>query len=150
MTIGALAFSGAPVRAESLADALIAAYRNSNLLDQNQALLRATDENVAVAMSALRPVIDYTIQSSLLHSEFNSFNASFDPITPYATTWNNTVQLSASMLLLDFGRSQLGIEISREAVMSARHTGALAPPPAPRALSHRHTRIFSRGSPPGG
>ena len=120
MTIGALAFSGAPVRAESLADALIAAYRNSNLLDQNQALLRATDENVAVAMSALRPVIDYTIQSSLLHSEFNSFNASFDPITPYATTWNNTVQLSASMLLLDFGRSQLGIEISREAVMSAR------------------------------
>ncbi len=34
-------------QAETLSDALIAAYRNSNLLDQNRALLRAADENVA-------------------------------------------------------------------------------------------------------
>ena len=120
VTIWALVVAGAPARAESLADALISAYRNSNLLDQNQALLRATDENVAVAMSALRPVIDYTIKSSFLHSEFDAFNSSFDPITPYGESWNNTISLSASLLLVDFGRSQLGIEIAREAVLSAR------------------------------
>ena len=124
VTIGALVLSGAlsatAARAESLADALISAYRNSNLLDQNQALLRATDENVAVAMAALRPVIDYTIQSSYLRSEFNSFNSIFKPITPYGETWTSTIQLSASLLLLDFGRSKLGIQIAREAVLSAR------------------------------
>ncbi|MEY3309621.1 MAG: hypothetical protein RLZZ413_3659, partial [Pseudomonadota bacterium] len=38
-----------PAGAETLADALIAAYRNSNLLEQNRAVLRATDENVAQA-----------------------------------------------------------------------------------------------------
>ncbi|MDZ4123948.1 MAG: hypothetical protein U1E02_07190, partial [Hydrogenophaga sp.] len=54
-----LVVSGLPQTgsAETLADALIAAYRNSNLLDQNRALLRVADEDVAVAVAALRPVV---------------------------------------------------------------------------------------------
>ena len=51
--------SAAGAGAETLTDALIAAYRNSNLLDQNRAVLRAADEDVAVAVSSLRPVIAY-------------------------------------------------------------------------------------------
>ena len=39
-----------PVMAQSLADTFVAAYRNSNILDQNRALLRAADEDVAVAV----------------------------------------------------------------------------------------------------
>ena len=46
-----LAVPVARAQAETLADAFIAAYRNSNLLDQNRALLRATDEDVAIAVS---------------------------------------------------------------------------------------------------
>ena len=42
MAVGALAVSAmAPARAETLTDALISAYQNSNLLNQNQAVLRA-------------------------------------------------------------------------------------------------------------
>ena len=53
-------------RAETLTDALIAAYRNSNLLDQNRAVLRAADEDVALAVSTLRPVIAYIVQARLV------------------------------------------------------------------------------------
>ena len=47
-------------RAETLGDAMIAAYKNSHLLDQNRALLRAADEDVATAVSAMRPVVEFT------------------------------------------------------------------------------------------
>ncbi len=40
-------------RAESLADALVSAYNHSGLLEQNRALLRAADEDVAAAGAAL-------------------------------------------------------------------------------------------------
>ena len=40
-------------QAETLADALVGAYNNSGLLDQNRALLRAADEDVAGAAAAL-------------------------------------------------------------------------------------------------
>ena len=52
----------APVAAvaESLADALAGAYTHSGLLDQNRALLRAADEDVAVAISRLRPVLQWS------------------------------------------------------------------------------------------
>ena len=46
--------------AETLADAMVAAYKNSRLLDQNEALLRAQDENVAQAVARLRPVTHRT------------------------------------------------------------------------------------------
>ena len=57
MVVAAAGVLAAPMAgAETLTDALIAAYRNSNLLDQNRAVLRAADEDVAVAVSSLRPV----------------------------------------------------------------------------------------------
>ena len=43
--------------AETLTDALISAYRNSHLLDQNQAVLRAADEDLATAVGTLLPVL---------------------------------------------------------------------------------------------
>jgi len=46
-------------QAETLADALASAYKSSNLLDQNQAVLRAADEDAAIAMSNLRPVLNF-------------------------------------------------------------------------------------------
>ena len=47
-------------RAENLADTLTSAYNNSGLLDQNRALLRAADEDLAQAVSAILPVIGWS------------------------------------------------------------------------------------------
>ncbi|MDO7707053.1 MAG: transporter, partial [Loktanella sp.] len=54
-----------PARAETLADALTLAYNNSGLLDQNRALLRAADEDVAQADAATLPVIRWAAAASI-------------------------------------------------------------------------------------
>ena len=102
-------------RSETLADALIAAYKNSNLLDQNQAVLRAADEDVAIAVAGLRPVVQYTIQSGFASQEYRVGTA-----TPWAESLNTSISLSASLMLLDFGRTKLGIQIAEESVLATR------------------------------
>lgn len=52
-----VAVVASPARSENLADALRDAYHNSGVMDQNRALLRAADEDVAQSLAALRPVI---------------------------------------------------------------------------------------------
>jgi outer membrane protein len=101
--------------AETLTDALIAAYRNSNLLDQNRAVLRAADEDVAVAVSSLRPVVAYTAQTAWSRAEVSTAagNAISEGLSASLT-------LSAEMTLFDFGRSQLGIEIAKASVLATR------------------------------
>ncbi|WP_309666692.1 TolC family outer membrane protein [Tabrizicola sp.] len=102
-------------KAETLTDALIAAYNNSNLLDQNRAVLRAADEDVAVAVSALRPVVAFTAQSSWRKADVAG-------VTGVITSegLSSSLTLSAELTLLDFGRSRLGIEISKESVLATR------------------------------
>ena len=99
-------------KAETLTDALIAAYLNSNLLDQNRAVLRAADEDVALAMSSLRPVISYTAQAGWSKVDVSS------AMTVEALS--SSLTLSAQLTLLDFGRSRIGIEIARASVLATR------------------------------
>lgn len=96
----------APVAAETLSDALAKAYRNSGLIDQNRAVLRAADEDVAGAVAALRPVLNYT--AGLAYSDPN----------PGTTT--GSIGLNAEMLLYDFGRSALGVDAAKETVLATR------------------------------
>lgn len=98
-----------PGRTESLTDALISAYRHSGLLEQNRALLRAADEDVAVAVAALRPSINYALNAGWSDTQ---------PLPGSSTSASAT--LSANLLLYDFGRSQLGIQIARENVLATR------------------------------
>lgn len=58
-----------PAHAESLADAMVAAYRHSALLDQNRAVLRAADEDAASALAALRPVLQWVASYSYQNIE---------------------------------------------------------------------------------
>jgi outer membrane protein len=105
----------APVaRAETLADALIAAYKTSNLLDQNQAVLRAADEDAAIAVARLRPVVDFVLQGGWRKLD--------NPSTPTANsdTFAGSMTLSASVLIYAGGRGKMGIEVAREAVLSTR------------------------------
>lgn len=104
----------APVAgAETLTDAFIAAYRNSNLIDRQAATLRAADEDVAQAMATLRPVVEYTVTSGYRRSQFTANSNYFDG-------FSTTFELSASMMLFDFGRRAIGIEIARESVLATR------------------------------
>jgi outer membrane protein len=108
-------FAGPGVRAESLGDALTAAYRNSNLLDQNRALLRANDEDVAIAVSALRPVVAFAAQAG-----YSRVETSQGGIPVRVEGLSSSVSLSAELTLLDFGRNRLGVEIARESVLATR------------------------------
>ena len=64
--------AAASVRGETLADALISAYKHSNILDQNRALLRAADEDVATAVSAMRPVLQWVVNSGYARTQMTS------------------------------------------------------------------------------
>lgn len=107
--VGVAVYS-APVsaRAETLADAFVSAYRSSDLLEQNRALLRVQDENVAIAVSKLRPIVNYSLEQSRVDRA-------------NIVTNSTTASLSASMLLWDFGTSDLAIEGAKETVLATRY-----------------------------
>lgn len=103
----------ATVQAETLSDAFISAYRNSNLLDKQRATLRAADEGVAQAFSTLRPSVDFAVSSGYSRRQLRNHG----PFTEALTT---NFELSASLVLLDFGRRALAIEMQKETVLSTR------------------------------
>ncbi len=90
---------------DTLAGALSGAYDHSGLLDQNRALLRAADEDVAAATAALRPVLSYSLSSN-----YSTLSAST----------SSNLSLTASLVLFDFGAGQLRRDLARENVMSLR------------------------------
>lgn len=105
-----------PVRAETLADALIAAYRNSNLMEQNQAILRAADEDVAQAVASLRPVVAFIADGQYGYSQTlldSGISVSNDGLF-------GNYSVTAQMTLFDFGRTQLAIEAAKEIVLATR------------------------------
>lgn len=98
-----------PARAETLADALTHGYENSGLLEQNRALLRAADEDVAQAVSALLPVINWSANATIT-----------EPRPPGADLVNSSIQVSAELTLYDGGRNQLAIDAQKELVLATR------------------------------
>lgn len=105
-----------PAQAETLADALIAAYRNSNLLDQNRAVLRAADEGLAQAVASLRPTVTVGLGASWVRTQAP---ASL-PITGRIESLNGSLDLTAQLTVLDFGRGKLAKDAARESVMATR------------------------------
>lgn len=103
------ALSSLPAWAESLADTMVGAYRHSALLEQNRALLRAADEDVAQSMAALRPVVQWAASHNFQQ---------VDGIEAVATT----LELVGQMTLYDWGRGQLAIDIAKEQVLATRES----------------------------
>jgi outer membrane protein len=97
------------VSAETLTDALISAYDTSGLLEQNRALLRAADEDVAQAVASLRPVLSYLASVNWT-----------DPVQPGQDNTSAGLALSADWLLYDFGRTELGVDAAKEQVLALR------------------------------
>jgi outer membrane protein len=106
---GSLAVAPAALRAETLTDALISAYNTSGLLEQNRALLRAADEDVAQAVASLRPVISYIVSGAW---------ADADLLVESVTSAN--YGLSLDWTVYDFGRNVLSIDIAKESVLALR------------------------------
>lgn len=96
-----------PGHAQSLADAMVDSYRHSALMDQNRAVLRAADEDVASAMARLRPVVQWTAGHTF--RELRGMES--------ATT---TLSLGAQMTLFDWGRGALAVDRTKEAVLATR------------------------------
>ncbi len=107
-------------QADTLADALTGAYNHSGLLDQNRALLRAADEDVASAAAALQPVLTWTATARRRYAKSRSSSALFG--TTVNRGYNNQVivRLNASLLLYDGGASAARINAARETVLAAR------------------------------
>ncbi len=115
-TIGAgllAALSSLPLTAhsETLATALASAYEASGLLDQNRALLRAADEDVAQAASALMPIINWSARAQVTR-----------PISAMVDNESIRLQIMGEMLLYDFGASQLAIDAQKEVVLATRQS----------------------------
>ena len=104
------------VRAENMTDAMIGAYNTSGLLEQNRALLRAADEDVAVAVAALRPIIDWTMRATRSLSESSSV---FAPTSQSSTYFTG---LTFDMLIYDGGASKYGVQAAKERVLATRQS----------------------------
>ncbi|MCE8513573.1 TolC family outer membrane protein [Ruegeria pomeroyi] len=116
-SVAVLATAPRPAVADNLADALIGAYNSSGLLEQNRALLRAADEDVAIALSALRPIVNWTarIQSDYTKSGNGLTSTSSSPDTFFTG-------LELNQLIYDGGAARLGKQAAQETVLSTRQS----------------------------
>jgi outer membrane protein len=105
----AIALAPAAAWSETLADAFVKTYRASPLLEQQRLLLRTLDEDVAVAVSALRPTVN--AQVSLSRTLTQNF----------PNTTNSTLSLLLDYTLLDGGQRLLRIGAAKEAVLAGRY-----------------------------
>lgn len=118
---GAMVVAPVMAAAETLADALAGAYEQSGLLEQNRALLRAADEDVAVAVAALRPILSWSASVSRSFGSSESFNATKQKYTRTGFVTNSAdIALTASLLLYDFGATRLRVEAAKETVLATR------------------------------
>lgn len=112
--------AGHPLKAETLADALVGAYKTSGLLEQNRALLRAADEDVATAVAALRPILNYTASVSRDFGDSRSQTTTGVTTTSNLESTTGTIGLAASLLLYDAGSTSLSVDAAKETVLATR------------------------------
>ena len=103
-------------KSETLAEALAYAYEHSGLLEQNRALLRIADEDVAQAVAGLRPIINWAGNITAAWPV-----APASPINPAGGDLvSASLTLTIDQLLYDGGASRYEIEAARESVLATR------------------------------
>ena len=113
-----LSFEALSAAADTLRQTMISSYNNSGLLQQNRALLRAADEDVAIATSSLRGVLSWSAEAK------SSRSASRTLGTQDSDTTTNVANLgiTASITLYDGGQNQFALAAAKEAVLSTRQS----------------------------
>ena len=104
--------------AESLRQVMVKAYNNSGLLEQNRALLRVADEDVAVAASFLRGVLGWS--ASIERNKVQALNSSSVRQETDTASTEASVGLNASITLYDGGQNRFAVAAAKEAVLSTR------------------------------
>ncbi|MDO6732444.1 TolC family outer membrane protein [Marinovum sp. 2_MG-2023] len=114
-------FAPLAATAETLADALAGAYDHSGLLQQNRALLRAADEDVAVSVAQLRPILGWAASFSRDFGYSNAFSTSAGTFVGSGSQSDTaSFAITAELLLYDFGASRLRIDAAKETVLATR------------------------------
>ena len=106
--------------ADTLREALVKAYNSSGLLEQNRALLRAADEDVAVAVSAMRGVLGWTASISRQKTQGLSGGGIFGGQETDTVANAASVGLTASITIYDGGQNKYALAAAKEAVLSTR------------------------------
>ena len=125
LAAGLLFGAGAATAQTTLAEALANAYVESGLIEQNRAVLRAADEDVAQAVAALRPVVSW---SSNIRRSFGTTGADqTSPLTGQTSFVERSsvdqttgISLAAELVLYDAGNRRLNIDLSKESVLATR------------------------------
>ena len=110
------------LNADTLREAMVKAYNSSGLLEQNRALLRAADEDVAVAASAMSGVLGWTSNITRRKTQALSDAGGFGGQKTDTVANTASVGLTASLTLYDGGRNKYALEAAKEAVLSTRQT----------------------------
>jgi len=110
--VAALVVAAPVARAETLAQALVSAYDNSGLLEQNRALLRVADEDVAIATANLQPIVNWSANAKHSWSDF----------VPAGDFLTATLQISGQLTIYDGGANRLAIESQKENVLGTRES----------------------------
>jgi outer membrane protein len=105
-----------PAAAQSLNDALSAAYNNNPTLLAARAALRAADEGVPQALSNWRPTVNLTGEAGRLRQDFDPSTTS----NPSDTISPRTLQLSVSQPLYRGGRTESATESAEALVLAGR------------------------------
>ncbi len=116
-----LAGTVSPVWADTLAEAMEAAYMNSGLLEQNRATLRAADEDVAQALAELRPVLSWTgeVKRQFGYAgQISSTSGAF--VQGGSVTQTASINLIAEIVLYAGGRNKLALDATKEQVLATR------------------------------
>jgi len=108
----ALVLAASPSVAETLADAMAGAYTHSGLIQQNRALLRAADEDVAQETAAQRTIMGWSAE---LRNDF-----SFEPVN--TSTKSALAGLNLTWTLIDNGSNRLSRERLTQTVLATRQS----------------------------
>ncbi|WP_299691243.1 TolC family outer membrane protein [uncultured Tateyamaria sp.] len=105
-------------QATSLADALIGAYGHSGLIDQNRALLRAADEDVAIAAARLKTIVNWS--GDITRQLGSSASSSTNGLSTSIAQTTVSLGITASLQLFDGGADRSRIEATKETVLATR------------------------------
>src|SRR3954451_20211305 len=104
--IAVLAMAANPAPAQTLTEALAYAYQNNPQLLAQRASLRASDEEVPIALSGWRPTVNVTTQSGFNRSALTARGlVTGTPTTVYDSFYNRSVQLQATQPVYRGGRT---------------------------------------------
>lgn len=107
-------------QADTLADALVGAYNTSGLLQQNRALLRAADEDVAISGAFLKPIVNWSADMQRRFGDVTVDTANGRSSNSVGET-TVSAGINAAWQLYDGGADSTRVEANKEIVLATRN-----------------------------